>query len=368
MAEGSDPLFVNWRTGIPIPITGDLIPDGSITTAKLADGAATTAKIADYAVTLAKLSGLIVPPQGRLTLQTNTPVMITDNVSKNELFYAPKNGLLLPLWDGSKHILINTGGQLSQLTTDTTKSPAAVAANSVYDIYGWLDGSTPRATRSPAWVSDVSRGAGAGTAEQDYNTNIGFLTNKFNITNGPAANRGHFLGTVRSDASSLLNWKLGGAAAGGSAAILGVWNNYNRILHQAQVSDSTGSWTYNSDILRQRNASVNNLVSFISGLAEDSFDVFNGQGAVGSSVSVEQASIYVGFDSLTTRSGSNGFSNDSVTGFISFSFARYTAKTLGYHFVAPLESTLSGTGNNVTFYGSTQPRVQANTFTLGFMM
>jgi hypothetical protein len=61
--------------------------------------------------------------------------------------------------------------EMSQATTDATKSPAAVANSSVYDIFLMERFSgTLRATRGPAWSSDTSRGTGAGTSEIDFTT------------------------------------------------------------------------------------------------------------------------------------------------------------------------------------------------------
>lgn len=57
MPEGTDPLFVNFRTGQPLLITQG-ISVGGITTSMLADGAVTTDKIADNAVTNAKLADM----------------------------------------------------------------------------------------------------------------------------------------------------------------------------------------------------------------------------------------------------------------------------------------------------------------------
>jgi hypothetical protein len=56
MAEGTDSLYINWRTGEPQQVTTSGIADGAVTTAKLADGAVTTAKIFDGAVTTPKLA------------------------------------------------------------------------------------------------------------------------------------------------------------------------------------------------------------------------------------------------------------------------------------------------------------------------
>lgn len=55
MAEGSDPLFVNFRTGQAMPIADGIVA-GSITTNMIADDAITTDKIDDGAVTLEKLN------------------------------------------------------------------------------------------------------------------------------------------------------------------------------------------------------------------------------------------------------------------------------------------------------------------------
>lgn len=55
MPEGTDPLFMNVRTGQTIPFS-EFFPDGSVTTAKLADGAVTEIKIATSAVTTTKIA------------------------------------------------------------------------------------------------------------------------------------------------------------------------------------------------------------------------------------------------------------------------------------------------------------------------
>lgn len=55
MAEGSDQLFTNWRTGVPEQVITSGIADGAVTTPKLADGAVTTIKLADNSVSTAKI-------------------------------------------------------------------------------------------------------------------------------------------------------------------------------------------------------------------------------------------------------------------------------------------------------------------------
>ncbi|MBU6163192.1 MAG: hypothetical protein KGO50_18930, partial [Myxococcales bacterium] len=138
--------------------------------------------------------GSVSPPQGRITLTTGTPVLTSTVSAATTVFYAPYSGRLVPLYSGSSFSMSDIGGELSQATTDSTKSPTACAANSNYDLFVWSDGGTFRCTRGPAWTSDTARGAGAGTTELVRVQ--GVLLNANNITNGPAAQRGTYVGTI----------------------------------------------------------------------------------------------------------------------------------------------------------------------------
>ena len=102
------------------------------------------------------------------------------------------------------------GSIISDVTT--TKSPAAATTNSNYDLFVWNDGGTYRCTRGPAWSSDTARGTGAGTTELQLLN--GILTNKNAITNGPAANKGTYVGTVRTNGSSQVDFQLAGMGTG----------------------------------------------------------------------------------------------------------------------------------------------------------
>src|SRR5207302_1105083 len=131
---------------------------------------------ASGAVRFPSFVSLPISPQGRLTLASGTPVMTSDQAAKTTVYYSPYVGQFVPIYDGTRFIATDTGGELSQATTDTTKSPAAVAANSNYDVFVWNDAGTVRATRGSAWTSDTARGTGAGTTElQRLN---GIWTNK----------------------------------------------------------------------------------------------------------------------------------------------------------------------------------------------
>jgi len=209
------------------------------------------------------------PPQGRLTLLTGAPVMAAAQTGRTIVYYTPYVGQLVPIWDGAS--MVPT--VFAELQNDTTQAatnkagPAAVGNNSNYDLFVWNDGGTIRLTRGPAWSSDTARGAGAGTTELQRVQ--GLWTNKQAIANGPAANFGTYVGTVRSNGAAQIDWNpMPAASAGGSNAILGVFNAYNRVQVNGQSQDSTASWTYNLGVWRALNASNANRISYIDGLAE----------------------------------------------------------------------------------------------------
>jgi hypothetical protein len=152
--------------------------------------------------------------------------------------------------------------------SDATKSPAAAVVNTVYDMFVWVDRSTPtapvvRCTRGPAWTSSLARSL----TLQRLN---GIWTNASAITNGPAINLGTYVGSILTDAgAAAVSMKFGTTAALGGQAYIGIWNTFNRIEIGGMVSDSTASWTYASTAYRSANGSVTNSVVFVRGLAED---------------------------------------------------------------------------------------------------
>jgi hypothetical protein len=191
--------------------------------------------------------------------------MTTTQSAKTTIFYTPYVGNQVPIYDGVSFRNV-AFAELSVATTDTTKSPAAIGASKVNDWFVWDDAGTTRIGHGPDWTSDSARSAG--TALVMVN---GVLLNNASITNGPAASRGTYVGTTRSNGSSQLDWIFGAAASGGTAAFLGVWNTYNRVIIGTSVTDNGVSYTYSSATVRQARASGGNQITYLSGLAEDGF-------------------------------------------------------------------------------------------------
>lgn len=282
-----------------------------------------------------------VPPQGRLTLTTGVPVTNADVTGATAHFYTPwLGGRYVSLWNGAIFVAIDVGGELTQATTDTTKSPAAVAASSNYDVFVWLDGSTFRATRGPLWTSDTARGTGAGTSQLSMVQ--GVLVNTVAITNGPAAGFGTYVGTVRSDGSSQLR---------DTKADRWCWNMYNRRPRGLLRVESTASWTYGTATYRQANAAVANKVTYVCGVAEDLVAVALAtytQDDGGNNTLIND----IGVDSLTAAGSTVRLNPTGGNSVSTGARCEYNdVPGLGYHYLAWLEKA-STAAASVANYGT----------------
>jgi hypothetical protein len=276
-------------------------------------------------------------PQGRLTLQTAVPVMVTTQSAKTTIYYTPYHGNMVPIYDGT-NMVPTAVAEISVLTTDTTKSPAAIGASKVNDWFVWSDAGTIRVGHGPDWTNDTTRSAG--TALVMVN---GILLNSVSITNGPAASRGTYVGTTRSNGSSQLDWIFGASSAGGTAGFFGVWNAYNRVKVSTFVNDSTDSWNVTSASYVSMNGSAGNRVTAVRGLDEDgvttSLNMFFTDSATGN------VYLAIGLDSTSAFSGQaakHGLVNNSIS-----IQANYSGTPgLGVHFWQALEATSAITAIN----------------------
>lgn len=212
-------------------------------------------------------SNLLISPQHRITLSTGVAVMQSSVAGATTVYVTPTGGNLIPVYNGV--IFTPTEfAETSQLTTDATKSPAAVGASQVFDIFCWVDpsGSVNRCTRGPAWTNSTTRG---------YTLTYvnGIPLNTSAITNGPAALRGTWMGTIASNASSTIDWIRGGAGSGGVAGRLMVYNAWNQANVMASSIDTGAFYTYASATIRQARASAGNQITYLVGATTDAVNV-----------------------------------------------------------------------------------------------
>lgn len=297
------------------------------------------------AVDGSQLTGIaspIVPPGGRLTLTTATPVLTSTVLGATSILYSPYTSQFVPIYNGTAMVMTDIGGELTNILANSATGkagPAAAANNSNYDLFVWNDAGTPRLTRGPLWTSDTARGTGAGTTELVRVKGVWLNAN--DITNGPLAQRGTYVGTVRTNGAATVDYQFGALGANGTAGIIGVWNAYNRVNISMFVQDSTDSWAYSTPTIRAANASNTMRVSFISGLAEDGISAQYSAAASHSTTSATSiATSGVGYDSTSAIAAGSvtGKYSASLAGAFGQSIANLIkASDLGFHFVQALE-------------------------------
>lgn len=288
-------------------------------------------------VSLAPTSQPPPSPQGRLTLTSGTPVLTSNVSGATTIYYTPYIGAQVPLWNGTNFIA-TTFAEISQALNDTTHSPAAAVANSVYDLFVWNNNGTVTLSRGPAWAGANSRG-------YSLNRVSGTLVNGPAITNGPQAGYGTYVGTIATNGSATVDWVNGGSAPGGSAGSFQVWNMYNRREVKTTVQDSNTSWTYaGHNVWREVEGTTGNQVGFVVGLVEDAVSaLYSVAGGTNSST----GACGVGLNSSSSPSGSIGVFNATVTVTGVGAYNGYPG--LGSNALAALEFTATG---NTTFNGA----------------
>lgn len=188
---------------------------------------------------------LMSAPGGRLTLSaTEARPLNYGAEAVTTVYYLPHFHNYVPIYNGTAFSwsALPPGG-LSNAYSDTTKNPAAVPTTScsVFDLYIWSDSGTLRLCRSPAWGggSGGTRTAPVVVSGQP----AGLYTNASAITNGPAAGRGTWVGTVGTYvAGSSYNRQAQSFTTSPSGDSLGhVWNTYNRLPNFLANNGAAGS-------------------------------------------------------------------------------------------------------------------------------
>ncbi len=276
--------------------------------------------------------------QGRLTLASGTPVMATSVAAATAVLWTPFNGNLVPVWNGSAFV--------ETLFPELSTSTSGLATGTVYDDFLWNSAGTVRATHGPAWTagatagSNTARGSGAGSTALTRQN--GLLVNAVAITNGPAAGYGTYVGTFCTDAgTATVTFNPGGAGTGGVAAVVGLWNTFNRVTTGGIVSDTTSSWSYaTTGTWRAANGSATARVTYVTGLPEDPWSA--DYSAFQQASSTGYALAGVGLDTTSTPSGIQSF---FVTGGTpSMPVCHMAARgIIGQHFMSAIEFTFAGT-------------------------
>ena len=365
--------------------TGKILADGyspsdnTKSTVAMATGAITSGHLAVFSDTSGTIqdggavpsaSTAIVPPQGRLNLSSNTPVMITDQINTSIIYYDCYNGgNQVPYYTGSVDASDTISGCQTSLVMQTS-STGVTNSGGVFDIW-WVHSGGSKicvATNGSGggWASDTggsNTARGTGYTQLDkttrsYITNANTIPNCYNgSTNygSIAANRATYLGTIYTTAAGQTGMGFKpSASSGGTANILGLYNGYNRVTVTGLSRDSTGSWTYATATWRSANGNPANRVSFVDGLQQSSISTKYSSGA--STSGAVNGLIGADLDSTSAAPDVAASYSDPTSGAVATISANGSySPQLGFHFIQAVEYAQGAT---VTFDGTIIAQVQ----------
>lgn len=174
--------------------------------------------------------------QGRLTLTTGVPVTTTDVAAAANIFFTP--------YKGSYITLFTAGAWRLYTFTERTLAVPAVA-NQMYDVF-IFDNAGTLTLEEIAWANDTTR-ATAIVLQDGIYCQDGALDRRY-------------LGSFRTRAASQCN---------DTQAFRHLYNYYNRVAKNLNITDPALSWTYTNPVFQQANNNPANQVDIVQGVAED---------------------------------------------------------------------------------------------------
>ena len=277
---------------------------------------------------------------GAFTISIATPAVVTRNghgLSDGATWRATATTGALPTG-----VALNTDYFVTRVDANSFRLSTTLA-NQVVGTYINTSGSQSGTHTGENYTT--TRGAGAGTT--DLVRVDGIWVNKVDITNGPAARMGTYVGTVYCNASSQVDFKMGSYASGGGEAVIGLWNAYNRVPGAFALGTTAVSNSYAASAWRAAFGSATMRASMLRGLDLDAISasyiasVSYGSGGVAPCVGV-------GANTMLASSGSSaGVGNTAEISATSAAYAGLLGA--GFRYVAAVEF---GSGGLTSFYGN----------------
>jgi hypothetical protein len=303
-------------------------------------------------------------PGGRLTLASGQPILTgLGQVAKSVIYYTPYNGNNIEVFNGSV-LIPYTFAEIS-LTLDSNAGHVQYhQPNKNFDVYIIADTTVAPATlrvcTGPAWVADTQTGAvpdPRGPAAAISYTSYGYLANVNTITcrygNGVndlisiAPWRGTYVGTIRTiGVAAQVTMTMNPApASGGAAPILFVFNEYNRVLIQANNQDNGAPYTYAVATPRIARADNDNQIQYVSGDISDAVLITYSQSMQTGPVLGTQGLFCIGVDLIGCTDNVHASIN-TVAAQTQLAVLQTTylfASALGLHQIFAIEAVAAGT-------------------------
>jgi hypothetical protein len=271
-----------------------------------------------------------------LTLTSGVPVTTADVTGAGTLYLTPFR---------NKYIsLVTAGVWTSYLSAEFSLVLSGLTSGRVYDVFAYAVAGVPTLILGPDWqvggVSNLARGTGAGSTELDLQD--GILVNKFAITSGPGAKEGVLIGSI-----------LTTGVATTEESVLKCFTDdiLYRVPRPLRATDTTDSWTYGTDTIRQANGNTANKVEWVDSLGTRLVDLtVNATAYVGAN-SARAAKIGIGIGSSVAFSGlvpgaysfSSGLGGGTVAGYFAMTASYRDFVGLGQRSGLWLEKGADGT-------------------------
>lgn len=278
-------------------------------------------------------------PSGRLSLTSGTTIQTADVVGATSVYYMPYQGNVVPIYSGSVY---NTY-TFSELTL--TLTAGAHLQGKIYDVFVALQGGAVVVGTGPAWTASNSRGTGAGTTQLTRLNGILVNSQVMTLTNGAttyasiAASQCTYVGSIYCTANGQTTMQLNpSSTSGGPAAVMGVYNYYNRVKTTCHASDSTASWLYSTNTWRSANGSNNNRISWLDGRGTAFVEVTYSVTTNGTATAAG-ALCGIGINSTTSPTGSVGQRYGDYYGSIHAHWVQIPL--LGFNYAQALENIIT---------------------------
>ncbi len=271
----------------------------------------------------------------RLTLETGVCVSTSDQSAKGTLYFTPGCGR-----QGNTFSTYDSSVWTSHASAEISLSLTATSGKN-YDVFVDYSGSVLELSLSAAWTDDTTRANALGA--QDGVVVLGSDHSK------------RWVGTIRASATNQTS---------DTNAKRYVWNAVNRAQRSWAVYETTASWTYNVNTLRQANGSSANQVDAVFGAA-DMVATIQVQVAFDFPASTAQSyAAGIGQDGITALAQTAAYAQSpSVTGNDSASLYPQVVITpaIGRHYYTWLEITGTTNGNVTVYSGSSGVGTQSLT-------
>ncbi|MFN4283525.1 MAG: hypothetical protein ACK4NA_12885 [Alphaproteobacteria bacterium] len=206
-----------------------------------------------------------LPPGGRLTPESCTPVALVSHASVETVYYTGYQSWRVPVCNGTA--CVATAFPQLELTLDATAHPVG----KVFDVFV-VNQSGLKLCTSPAWTDNKTLPAWA------RGLTDGIETNKTAIslwcagsTHSAAIGTATFVGTIYTTENGKTAFDFAPKpvppAPGRIGTFLGIWNAYNRVPLVAANSDGSFAWSYNAFPSRMANNNPHNRIWWVDGRA-----------------------------------------------------------------------------------------------------